>query len=503
MRLCHWNKKLVQFFCNTPFRSLDRAYEASKDMQLYPTFFTRLKIFLPLAGKSPWARAAFETAVFNKFKYVICYSLLEHRLSLSILETHKRFFFCIGNPSLSIIKQWRSHANSKKQSYQIKDGLSRSTHKLLAPAIPEVRSLPSSSIVFESRNQAGDYNGLSRYELKDNPASFSLPVSRFSLNKLHYIKRMNRKLAWIEATYREFDFCKKASSKQVFPPRIENEEPFNYELTISSRSSVAYEPIGLVPRSVTRTLSRFKAELLSKSSFLVQKDFDLARNQAYVSLQYVGFLSLLLPFRLAMENWLLKPGIKAWWDASQIQLFLNPLHEENSLKHLRQAEILLWLDDVIGNLTDIRLYNSDADVHYETIRLAMIYDESIIQLLVQLATDTISIITLLLSFILGRKRLAVSNSRIRESFYSLNDTMKAFSILLLTDLRVGFHSPHGWEILSESFLGHFGLTPNRYVISCFVSTFPVILDTLFKYWIFRHLNRISPSIVATYHTMSE
>jgi hypothetical protein len=83
------------------------------------------------------------------------------------------------------------------------------------------------------------------------------------------------------------------------------------------------------------------------------------------------------------------------------------------------------------------------------------------------------------------------------------DTMKAFLILLFTDLLIGFHSPHGWEILIESFMAYLGFAPNRYVVSLFVSTFPVILDTVFKYWIFRHLNRISPSIVVTYHTMSE
>ncbi len=45
---------------------------------------------------------------------------------------------------------------------------------------------------------------------------------------------------------------------------------------------------------------------------------------------------------------------------------------------------------------------------------------------------------------------------------------------------------------------HLGFARNKHIISCFVSTFPVILDTVFKYWIFRHLNRISPSIVANY-----
>jgi lipoprotein signal peptidase len=47
------------------------------------------------------------------------------------------------------------------------------------------------------------------------------------------------------------------------------------------------------------------------------------------------------------------------------------------------------------------------------------------------------------------------------------------------------------------------LVANRSYISFFIATFPVILDTIFKYWIFRHLNRISPSAVATYKEMNE
>jgi hypothetical protein len=68
---------------------------------------------------------------------------------------------------------------------------------------------------------------------------------------------------------------------------------------------------------------------------------------------------------------------------------------------------------------------------------------------------------------------------------------------------VGFHSPHGWEVFLESAMDHFGLAENEDFIFLFVATFPVLLDTVIKYWIFRYLNKLSPSTVATYHTMIE
>ena len=90
-----------------------------------------------------------------------------------------------------------------------------------------------------------------------------------------------------------------------------------------------------------------------------------------------------------------------------------------------------------------------------------------------------------------------------EIIYGLSDSAKAFIIILFTDMFVGFHSPHGWEVLLEGLSRHLGFAANREFIFLFIATFPVILDTVFKYWIFRYLNRISPSAVATYKNMNE
>nr|P20864.1 RecName: Full=Potassium/proton antiporter CemA; AltName: Full=Chloroplast envelope membrane protein A; Short=CemA [Vicia faba] len=76
-------------------------------------------------------------------------------------------------------------------------------------------------------------------------------------------------------------------------------------------------------------------------------------------------------------------------------------------------------------------------------------------------------------------------------------------ISLLTDFCIGFHSTQGWELMIGSVYKDFGFTPNDQILSCLVSIFPVILDTIFKYSIFRYLNRVSPSLVVIYHSMKE
>ena len=53
------------------------------------------------------------------------------------------------------------------------------------------------------------------------------------------------------------------------------------------------------------------------------------------------------------------------------------------------------------------------------------------------------------------------------------------------------------------FYKDFGFAQNDQIISGLVSTFPVILDTILKYWIFSYLNRVSPSLVVIYHSMND
>ncbi|KAL1105753.1 hypothetical protein V6Z11_D04G155400 [Gossypium hirsutum] len=60
-----------------------------------------------------------------------------------------------------------------------------------------------------------------------------------------------------------------------------------------------------------------------------------------------------------------------------------------------------------------------------------------------------------------------------------------------------------WELMIGSIYKDFGFAHNDEIISGLVSTFPVILDTIFKYWIFRYLNRESPSLVVIYHSMND
>ena len=159
------------------------------------------------------------------------------------------------------------------------------------------------------------------------------------------------------------------------------------------------------------------------------------------------------------------------------------------------------------NLMTTQLISSEnfiqEEIQEKIIELAIYYNQESIKALTNLFGDFITFGVISFLGIWMKPQIIILKSFITESIYSLSDTTKSFLLILGTDLLVGFHSPRGWEIFLELFLRHFGFPENQDFIDLFVATFPVLLDTVFKYWIFRYLNQISPSTVATYHSMIE
>ena len=158
-----------------------------------------------------------------------------------------------------------------------------------------------------------------------------------------------------------------------------------------------------------------------------------------------------------------------------------------------------------GNVLTLSLDQAQLSQKFQqkTIETAIYYNQQSVKGITNLFGDFTTLITIGFLSVWMKAEIIILKSFITESIYSFSDTTKSFLLILLTDLLVGFHSPRGWEIFIELVLRRFGLPEDEIFIFLFVATFPVLLDTVFKYWIFRYLNQISPSTVATYHTMIE
>nr|QXO87577.1 envelope membrane protein [Jasminanthes maingayi] len=226
----------------------------------------------------------------------------------------------------------------------------------------------------------------------------------------------------------------------------------------------------------------------------------MAKKKASTPLVSIVFFPwwLSLSFKKSLESW-----VTNWWNAGQSEIFLNDIQERGILEKFIELEELLVLDEMIEEYSETRLHKLTLGIQKETIQLIKIHNEDRIHTIFHFSINIICFVILSGYSILGNEELGILNSWAQEFLYNLSDTVKAFCILLLTDLCIGFHSPHGWELLIGSVYKDFGFVQNDQIISGLVSTFPVILDTVFKYWIFHYLNRVSPSLVVIYHSMND
>nr|QGX06527.1 chloroplast envelope membrane protein [Meconopsis integrifolia] len=229
----------------------------------------------------------------------------------------------------------------------------------------------------------------------------------------------------------------------------------------------------------------------------------MPQKKTFTTLTYFASIIFLpwwvsLSLKKSMESWFTN-----WWNTRQPETFLNDIKEKNLLEKFIELEELFFLDEMIKEYPEIHIQKLRIGIHKETIQLVKMHNEGHIHSILHFSTNIICFAILSGYSILANEELLVLNSWVKEFLYNLSDTIKAFSILLLTDLCIGFHSPHGWELMIGSISKDFGFYHNDQIISGLVSTFPVILDTLLKYWIFRYLNRVSPSLVVIYHSMND
>nr|YP_009770015.1 chloroplast envelope membrane protein [Genista tinctoria]QIT00717.1 chloroplast envelope membrane protein [Genista tinctoria] len=229
----------------------------------------------------------------------------------------------------------------------------------------------------------------------------------------------------------------------------------------------------------------------------------MAKKKAFIPLLYLTSI-VFLPWCISfIFNKILESWITNWWNTRQSENFLNIIQEKSILKKFIEFEELFLLDEMLKEYPETRIQNLRTAIYKETIQLIKTHNEDCIHTILHFSTNIICFLILSGYSILGNQELLILNSWVQEFLYNLSDTIKAFSILLLTDLCIGFHSTHGWELMIGSVYKDFGFAQNDQIISGLVSTFPVILDTILKYWIFRYLNRVSPSLVVIYHSMND
>jgi hypothetical protein len=173
-----------------------------------------------------------------------------------------------------------------------------------------------------------------------------------------------------------------------------------------------------------------------------------------------------------------------------------------SFKNSDLNNSLAPLQNVPRNQYSLFLALADS-LQEKTLELAIRYNNHSIESITNFFADFISLITLLYLLVSLEIQINITKSFLLEVFFGLDDSKKSLLILIMTDLLVGYHSSNLWELFFQFIFNHYGIPESQTGIFLLVATLPVLLDVLFKYLIFRHLNRSSPATVATYHAIIE
>jgi hypothetical protein len=322
-----------------------------------------------------------------------------------------------------------------------------------------------------------------------------------ALDKLNFIERVVQRYPNTAMANPEL-----VGSPPPRSPRPENRRHIRHEEALH-KIDTASRKTGVLPRSFLRTINRLKQDMDPQTDEGEKKVLNQYRSSRYKTALSIKFLLMLIIIPLLVQQltktFFLAPLVESYFARHTEIVFINQNMEAEAYEELQKFEYSLHFRGLLGFNDPLTPEEVTEKMQEKAAEISENYRRLSTGAIANIFADICSLFSFVLVLIFSRDEIEVLKQFIDEIVYGLSDSAKAFLIILFTDVFVGFHSPHGWEVVLKSVAQHFGLPENQDFNFLFIATFPVVLDTVFKYWIFRYLNSISPSAVATYRNMNE
>jgi hypothetical protein len=259
----------------------------------------------------------------------------------------------------------------------------------------------------------------------------------------------------------------------------------------------------VLPRSLMGVVDQVRRQLDPDAEASVVAGFRRRRDSTLVSLRILLLLVLVpLLVQQVSHSYVISPLIDRYAPNTPLLNYSRPHMDERAVEKLRAFKAELEFESLLNSKSlpsQEELQKQLADKAQELKEEAREEGNHAIK---NILADVMAFIGFVLVCWFGQRDIQVLRGFLDEVVYGLSDSAKAFAIILFTDIFVGFHSPEGWTVLLDGIAHHLGLPARENFIMLFIATFPVVLATIFKYWIFRYLNRVSPSSVATLRNMN-
>ncbi len=373
----------------------------------------------------------------------------------------------------------------------------------------------SSRSVFLNSDSKRPANNRNNFTASSQKYSLDNEQQSIIIEKLDFIDKIIKRYSAPEPLSKSLVPLSQIQERQIIQSDINQpldnsskNEPKSLQRGVISKDGVVTDidsvsdKTGVLPRSILRTFNRLQQELDPKAEEEVVKNFRNSKLKTIISLKFILTLIIvpILTHQIA-KTFVVGPIVDHYRHDSGI--FLNLDLQEEAFTELKQFEEDLRFRSLIGVIDKVTPEEIEERVKEKAGELAEEFREKSNNSLKNVFADLISIGAFALVIVASKQEIVILKSFMDDLVYGLSDSAKAFIIILFTDIFVGFHSPHGWEVILKGISQHLGLPENHDFIFLFIATFPVILDSVFKYWIFRYLNRVSPSAVATYRNMNE
>lgn len=370
----------------------------------------------------------------------------------------------------------------------------------------------SNSIVNRSKPATGITTKIDPQENRTSPEAYTLDA-QYALEVNNKPSETLEKLKFVDSILAKYKVEDKVEAPLSPSPQANlvgkrRIEKYNYEPEIpDGDENSVFRKSGFIPRSIFRTASKVREDLDSnlESEEEAVKKYRKSKVKTRAAIRFLLLLVIVpLLTQQVSKNFIFGPLVDRFQTTDQIEISINSEVGERVLTELGRFEEKIRFQRLLGQLPDLSPEKMEEMVREKVTELAEEYSWMSTNPVKNVFADALSLGAFAIIVATGQREIAILKSFIDDVvYYNLSDSAKAFIIILFTDVFVGFHSPHGWEVIIDGTLRHFGLPENENFVGIFIATFPVMLDTVFKYWIFRYLNGISPSAVATYRNMNE
>jgi len=259
----------------------------------------------------------------------------------------------------------------------------------------------------------------------------------------------------------------------------------------------------VLPSSFLNVFDGVRRQLDPEAEATIVAGFRRRRDSTLVSLRIL-LLLILVPLLIQQmsRNLVVSPLVDLYSKDMPILSYPQPHLQQEAIRKLRFYQSEVEFEALLAGATPPSRDQMQAALAEKAEELRKDADRESNDAIKNIISDALGFSSFVLVCFFGKRDIQVLKGFLDEVLYGLSDSAKAFTIILFTDIFVGFHSPEGWTVLLEGVEAHFGIAHHESFIMLFIATFPVVLATILKYWIFRYLNRVSPSSVATLHSMN-